>query len=282
MDEADFQPEEVWQDVLRPALADRHGGAIFISTPNVEGGWFHRLWKQGQTDTDPTIRSWHFPSWTNPYLDSSEIEAARSSMSSLTFRREFGAEFVSSAGSRIKREWLKYAPVPKHVTIAMGVDLAISEKETADWTAVSILGKDTISGTLHVLDVQRMRGSFQQQIAFIHQVAQKWSPKVVGIEDVAYQRAMVQQISASTALTVRGIRPDKDKVSRFAPIEARYELGQVYHAPGLPLEFENELLSFPVGEHDDMIDSLSIAFIALGMAPEPVRLPTAAIRGRGM
>jgi len=40
--------------------------------------------------------------------------------------------------------------------IALGIDLAISEKETADYTAGSVLGRDP-AGSLHVLDVQRMR-----------------------------------------------------------------------------------------------------------------------------
>ncbi|MFZ1830459.1 MAG: hypothetical protein WAW42_17210 [Candidatus Competibacteraceae bacterium] len=40
---------------------------------------------------------------------------------------------------------------------------------------------------------------------------------------------------------------------------------QVGHAPGLPGWFEDELLSFPVGEHDDGADALAYAFQALGM-----------------
>jgi predicted phage terminase large subunit-like protein len=144
----------------------------------------------------------------------------------------------------------------------MGVDLAISEKATADYTAACILGRDA-SGSLHVLDMARTRASFSQQIDFIKQLATKWQPSIVGIEDVQYQKAMVQQISAQTSLNVRGIRPDRDKVSRFAPLEGRYELGQVLHVRGLPQEFEAELLGFPMGAHDDYVDSMSIAFAAL-------------------
>ena len=47
MDEADFCKEMVWTEVLRPALADRKGRAIFISTPYIEGGWFHKLYMSG-------------------------------------------------------------------------------------------------------------------------------------------------------------------------------------------------------------------------------------------
>lgn len=60
---------------------------------------------------------------------------------------------------------------------------------------------------------------------------------MVGIEDVAYQEFLIQQLAAQTSLNVRGIKPIGDKVSRFAPLEARYKLGQVYHVQGLPQEF---------------------------------------------
>jgi predicted phage terminase large subunit-like protein len=116
--------------------------------------------------------------------------------------------------------------------------------------------------------VQRIRGSFSEQISLIKQLAAKWKPSVVAIEDVAYQKALIQQLSAETHLNVRGVKPISDKVSRFAPMEARYELGQVYHSRSLPQEFEAELLSFPIGSHDDMVDSLAYAWQALGQVQE--------------
>jgi len=143
----------------------------------------------------------------------------------------------------------------------MGVDLAISEKQSADYTAAVILGRDN-DGIIYILDIQRLRASFSQQRVFIQQLADKWQPSIIGIEDVAYQRAMVQEISASTSYNVRGVRPDKDKVARFAPMEGRYELGQVVHYRGLIPEFEQELLAFPIGSHDDMVDAVSVAFAA--------------------
>jgi predicted phage terminase large subunit-like protein len=80
---------------------------------------------------------------------------------------------------------------------------------------------------------------------------------------VAYQKALIQQISAQTSLNVKGIKPISDKVSRFAPLEGRYEMGQVIHARSLDPAFENELLGFPIGSHDDMCDSLAYAWQAL-------------------
>ncbi len=93
IDEADYIDERAWSQTLRPALADRRGWALFISTPKEIGGWFQRAYDRGQGD-DPQWQSWQYPSWTNPFLHPDEIDAARRDMSELEFRQEFGAEFV--------------------------------------------------------------------------------------------------------------------------------------------------------------------------------------------
>src|SRR5262249_20162647 len=135
LDEAAYQPEEVWTDVLRPMLADRRGRAVFASTPQREGDWFQAAFDRGQRGEDGG-KSWQLPSVKNPRLDPQEIEDARQQMPGIVFRREFGAEFVSAAGALIKREWLRYGEPPPGLSVVLGVDLAISEKTTADWTAV--------------------------------------------------------------------------------------------------------------------------------------------------
>ena len=265
-DEADFIDETVWVDSIRPALADQKGGAVFISTPFRENGWFHILWKQGMKGDDPEIKAWHFSSYTNPFLDPKEIDAAKEGMSSLSFRREFMAEFVGSAGARIKREWLKYFDKqPANLDIVLGVDLAISLKQDADYTAACVLGRSR-DGIIYVLAQERIRGSFGEQQLFIKQLANKWKPRLVAVEQVAYQAAMIQQLQATTKLAVRGFKANKDKVTRFAPLEARFEHGQILLARDLPTYFESELLEFPVSLHDDCVDSMSIAWEALGQS----------------
>jgi Terminase large subunit, T4likevirus-type, N-terminal len=93
IDEADYTNEQTWTQALRPALADRRGWALFISTPREQGGWFEKAYNRGQGD-DPLWASWQYPSWTNPFLDPAELDDARRDMSELEYRQEFGAEFV--------------------------------------------------------------------------------------------------------------------------------------------------------------------------------------------
>jgi len=96
IDEADFIEGVLWTKTLRPALSDRKGWALFLSSPNRRGGWFHKLFKLGQSGTNPQWMSWHCPSRANPYLDPQEIEDAKQDMTKEEHDQEYGAIYVDS------------------------------------------------------------------------------------------------------------------------------------------------------------------------------------------
>jgi predicted phage terminase large subunit-like protein len=98
----------------------------------------------------------------------------------------------------------------------------------------------------------------------IKAAAARHKPVVVAIEQVQYQAAVIQELNRTTTLPIRGIRPDKDKLTRFAPLLTRYEQRMVRHNPaGVPAWFRDELLSFPEGNLDDGVDAASMAFAQL-------------------
>ena len=268
LDEAAAIPDELY-GAVRPMLAVSRGRLVLMSTPRGEQGFFFDTWAKS--------KGWEkieVPWQQCPRIDPAFIEEERLERGNAWVAQEYECQFIGAGATRIQRAWLKYedrTPPQPQLNISLGVDLAISEKETADYTAGAVMGRDR-EGILHVLDVQRIRGSFSEQITFISQMAAKWKPSIVAIEEVNYQKALIQQLSAQTSLNVRGVKPISDKVSRFAPLEARYELGQIYHNRTLPPEFESELLSFPVGAHDDQCDALAYAFQALGQMLQNVKL----------
>jgi predicted phage terminase large subunit-like protein len=252
--------EEAWTQAIRPTLADLSGDAWFLSTPKGKG-FFKTLFDKA--DSDPDWMRWQMPTSTNPYIQPGEIEAMRHDLSSIVFQQEILAEFVDMAGAVIQREWLRVHPAPTHLPVVLGVDLALSTKETADYTAVVALCRNPDSGQITVLDAQRARVPFHAALQFIQQMAAKWNPVSIAVESVQYQAAAVQELLRTTTLPVQGVRPEGDKLLRFQPLIARYEQGLIYHAPGLPGCFEDELLSFPVGDHDDLVDALAYAWRAL-------------------
>jgi len=252
--------EQAWTEAIRPTLTDYKGDAFFLSTPK-GSNYFRTLY--GMAGQDADWMSWQMPTTANPWIDPEEVGKAGESLPSIAFRQEYLAEFVDAAGARIKREWLRYGDCPEGLPTYIGVDLAISTKSEADFTGVAVLSRSD-DGTIYVRDINRTRSDFAAVLRFIEAMADKWKPSMIGIEQVQYQAAVVQELLRRTKLPIRGIRPDRDKVTRFAPLEARYEQSQVMHCQGLPAYFEDELLSFPVGRHDDVVDALAYAWQVCG------------------
>ena len=271
LDEAAFIRDLIdkWQRAIRPTLTDLAGGAWFYSTPDGMND-FYDLWQAAEND--PEWAQWQRPSSENPYLPPEEIEAAKRELPSIVFAQEYEAQFVSASGGRVKRSWLKYGRPAEPLPTYMGADLAISTSDGADYTAVVVVAKDN-EGRVFVLDAQRIREPFHGVMQFIEAMAAKWKPSLILVEDVAYQAAVKTELLRNTSLPVRGVNPrhwgrKSDKASRFLALEARYEQGLVYHDPELPRSFENEILSFPVGDHDDQVDALVYAYEAMSGASD--------------
>jgi predicted phage terminase large subunit-like protein len=140
----------------------------------------------------------------------------------------------------------------------MGVDLASSEKERADWTARVVVARDD-NGNAFIFNVARAK------IETGHRgfVIDGWNAnplisKII-VESNQFQGAFVKDMINSTNLPIVGKKAEVDKVARARSVAARYESGKVFHHKSLAgSDFEMELLQFPKG-HDDMIDALGYA-----------------------
>ena len=98
LDEAAFMDPGVWFEVLRPALADKQGWALFISTPDGTASWFYDLWCYCDEDTSGDWKRWQFTTIEGDNVPPEEIEAARGQLDARTFRQEFEASFENLSG----------------------------------------------------------------------------------------------------------------------------------------------------------------------------------------
>jgi hypothetical protein len=98
LDEAAFMEAEVWFEVLRPALADKQGWALFISTPEGTASWFYDLWCYVDEDITGDWKRWCFTTIQGGNVPPEEIEAARAQLDPRTFRQEFEASFENLSG----------------------------------------------------------------------------------------------------------------------------------------------------------------------------------------
>lgn len=149
--------------------------------------------------------------------------------------------------------------------IAAVMDLAISKKETADYTVMLVFAH-TPCGKILVIDVLRERFDASEHLGLIEHTYSQYLPSIIGIEAVQYQTALVQS-AMKKGYPIMKLKPDKDKISRALPIAARMEAGEVFFLQGAAWldSFTNELLAFPNGKHDDQTDAF--AYISTVISP---------------
>jgi predicted phage terminase large subunit-like protein len=149
----------------------------------------------------------------------------------------------------------------KHIDcrIFQTCDPAASTKTTADYFVLSTWAQ-TPDNDLILLDVLRTRLEGPDQIPLFKQQYHRWNPVFQAVESKGLGITLYQML-VREGLPVRELKADKDKVTRALPAAARMESGSVYFLQGAPWlgDFEQELLSFPTGAHDDQVDTMSYA-----------------------
>jgi hypothetical protein len=84
--------------VIRPALADKEGWALFISTPDGTASWFYDLWCYVPEDVTDLWQRWSYTTIDGGNVSAHEVEAARAQLDVRTFRQEFEASFENLTG----------------------------------------------------------------------------------------------------------------------------------------------------------------------------------------
>jgi predicted phage terminase large subunit-like protein len=150
----------------------------------------------------------------------------------------------------------------RRLTIRMGVDLASSEKERADFTARVTTAEDD-EGNFYVLSAYRdKRSSHHAEFIYDGWLAYP-NMDIALVEDQQFQSTLVKQVMQDyPRIPIDGVTSDRDKTTRARAVAARYEAGKVKHRRSLKdSAFERELRSFtPKGAgHDDFVDALGFS-----------------------
>lgn len=147
--------------------------------------------------------------------------------------------------------------------IFMGVDLAITEKETGDHFAICIIGIDKV-GNIYVLDFYDGQLRFGAQLKKIKDFAGKYDPIRIGIEINAFQRASAQALEDDEdedALNIgqlRKITTDRDKVTRAWKLTPLFEDHRVHFRKSCT-PVRDQLVLFPNHRYKDLFDALDLA-----------------------
>lgn len=171
-------------------------------------------------------------------------------------------------GNMLKRSWWKYYnELPKLAKIVISVDATFKDSDTSDFVAITVWGK--IGADIYLLDIINKRMDFPSTIKAIRYIKNKWKKAShVYVEDKANGSAILSVLRHEINGLIP-VTPKESKTARVSAISGSIEAGNIY----LPdegifiyedttvtiFEFVNQCSSFPNGEHDDMVDSMSQA-----------------------
>jgi len=268
---ADIKPD-AWEQVIRASLSDKKGRAIFIGTPKGRN-WFFDLWNLGQGDADEW-KSWHFTTADNPLIDPQEIESAKKTLSSFSFRQEYMASFSNAGADIFKEEWIVYGEEPEVGSYFLAIDLAGFEevarqaanaKKRLDESAIAVV-KVTEDGKWFVKEIEHGRWDIKECSSKILTKIRDYRPLSVGIEKGALKNAVLPYLSdlmrknnvySHIVDLTHGNRKKADRI--IWSLQGRFEHGRIIlNREEDWSDFIDQLLMFPSkGVHDDLPDALS-------------------------
>jgi phage terminase large subunit-like protein len=271
MDEVAFIKPDIWERVLRAALSDKKGRAMFISTPSGRNH-FYEWYQLGQSGVDEDWKSWHFTTADNETIDPKEIEAAKRTLSSFAFNQEYLSSFNNAGSGLFKEEWIKFGEEPKDGSWYMAVDLSgfeeIGKKNSnkrLDKSAIACV-KVTDDGAWFVDKVELGRWTTEDTALRILKNIEHYRPLAVGIERGIAKQAVMGPLSEAMRRhncyahihdLTHGNRKKQDRV--VWALQGPFEHGRItLNAEGDFDVLVDELLMFPTaGVHDDTVDALS-------------------------
>lgn len=275
LDEYADMPPRVWPEIIRPALADVRGGALFIGTPKGRNH-FYDLIKEAVDMDDWAV--FNFSMDDNPLIQADErraLAAEYSRGSQDLYKQEVQAQFIVSSGQLFSNDQFKIIDeMPESaMDCFIAVDLAgfepdpdrKSERRKLDDTSIAIVKVD-VKGRWFVQEIQYGKWGVRETALRIVKARNKYGAQQVGIEKGAlknavepYMREYMAKYKAFFEIVplTHGNQRKYDRI-QWA-LQGRAEKGDIYLLRGAWNEvLIDQAVGFPSKYvHDDLIDSLA-------------------------
>jgi len=205
-------------------------------------------------------------------LAPAELEKKRTDMGPYTFSTQMLQNPKEDSAMGFQQTDVAYyfrTPARVHLNVAIIVDPAHSKKKGSDYTTMNVIGLHH-DNNYYLLDGLRCRYNLAERTAALFALHRKWKPNWIGYEryglqaDVEHIKYVQEQESYRFGITELGGRvPKEDRIRRMVPVmrQGRFYipakilyLDHEKRTRDFVAEFIEELLGFPVGLHDDVID----------------------------
>lgn len=236
-------------------------------------------------ENDPLGRAIGEPLWPEWFTDDMRAEARRDSR---TWSALYQQSPAPESGSYFLREWLlpvTAMPPRDSMRIYGASDYAVTS-DGGDYTVHAVIGMDH-DEKLWLLDLWRGQASSDVWVDAFCDLVRRWQP-IAWAEEQGQIRAgigpfLLRAMREKKAFVARQDFPTRgDKAVRAQSIRGRMAVDGL-RIPAVAewrAAFENELMTFPVGKHDDQVDALGLVGQLLDRMVAPSR-PTPVMPMRG-
>lgn len=231
--------------------------------------------------------------WPGKYPDMETVEVEKRKSANLyAWEREYLLKIVPTEDQAIHAEWIQYYDeipakgkkdcfgyeIGRHTRI--GVDLAISQRDSADYTAmvpVFLYGESTDTEIYVLPDIINRRMTFPETVETCKVLSSSYNHTngyhpTFFIEDVAYQKALPQQLENDGVEYVETIRPGSyDKRTRLIMTANMIKNGQVKFPRHGAEQLITQIVHFGVEKHDDLVDAF--VNVVLSVVEKPPYVP---------
>lgn len=185
------------------------------------------------------------------------LDATKRELGSANFAAQYQQAPLNQSGALIHRHWFaRYAEVPAG-RVVQSWDTGIKAGAKHDASACVTFTQH--EGQHYLIDVTQVRLEYPELKRLMVAHAARFAPEAILVEDKASGQSLLQDLKRETQLPLVAQLPRGDKLSRLIRVSPLLEAGRI----ALPNEalwltdFEAELLAFPDGSHDDMVDAFS-------------------------
>ncbi len=231
-----------------------------------------------QLDNDNIIQVLKFPlyddegniTWEALYPNKETVEKAKQKvylagegLGASIWAREYLLKFVDEEDQVIKDTEIQYYPDEwlqrPHLQTGVGVDLAISEAQTADYTAmvrgVIVLNDYGEKRLLILKNPVKRRMGFEETIGTAKLIKDEMQKQpIFYVEDVGYQRSAIE-IMKKNGINAVSVKVSKDKRSRLMAISPYIKSGMVLFPKDGASDILEEVIGFGIEPHDDVMDA---------------------------
>lgn len=219
----------------------------------------------------PLIDAKGIIAWPGKYPTMKHIEAKRRQVADdSAWYREYLLKFISDDRRIVHKDWPKYySKLPElrnNRILGMGVDLAISEKTTADFTSlVPFVGEgygDDLK--IYILPyIVNKRMNFTDTIAEIRKLCNLLQQQfhripTVYVENVNYQIVVVQHLMVEKILAEPVSIAGMNKQARLEATTPYIRQGKILFSPQGMDELISQTINFGIEKHDDLLDALTL------------------------